>query len=131
MIECKFDDVFCEVSNDFIWYFDTIFGNCYKFNSGIGKEGERVELLKSSQPGKYYLGLKLVLFESMPDILERISYGGVGFIIKIDNNSYTVGGNSRIDLFSGIETNVAVERIVTTQLSYPYSMYFKFKLAIN
>jgi len=58
----------------------------------------------------------------MPDILERISYGGVGFIIKIDNDSYTVGGNSRIDLMSGVETNVAVERIISSQLSYPYSM---------
>ena len=86
--------------------------------------GKQVELLSSSQPGKYYLGLKLVLFESMPDILERISHGGVGFIIKIDNSSYTVGGNSRIDLLSGVETNIAVERVVSSQLSYPYSKLF-------
>ena len=121
MIECKFDDVFCDVKNDFVWYFDNIFGNCYKFNSGVDKEGEPVELLKSSQPGKYYLGLKLVLFESMPDILERISYGGVGFIIKIENDSYAVGGNSQVDLVSGLEANIAVERVYSSQLSYPYS----------
>jgi len=77
--------------------------------------------VKSSQPGKYYLGLKLVLFESMPDILERISYAGTGFVIKLDNASYSVGGNSRIDLLSGVETNLAVERIYSRQLPMPYS----------
>ena len=132
MIECKFDDVFCNITNDFIWYFDNVYGNCYKYNSGFNSNGQPIELIKSSQPGKYYLGLKLVLFETMPRILERISYGGTGFIIKLDNNSFTVGGNSRIDLLSGVETNIAVERIYSRQLPMPYSdcyiddlIYFK------
>ena len=124
LIECKFDDIFCNVSQDFIWYFDANFGNCYKYNSGYDSSASRrkkIELKKSSQPGKYYLGLKLVLFESMPNILERISYGGVGFIIKIENDSYAVGGNSQVDLVSGLEANIAVERVYSSQLSYPYS----------
>jgi hypothetical protein len=57
----------------------------------------------------------------MPNILKRISYAGNGFIIKLENNSYTVGGNSEIDLLSGYETNIAVERIYSTQLPAPYS----------
>jgi hypothetical protein len=123
LIECKFDDIFCNVTQDFIWYFDANFGNCYKYNSGYDSalRRKKIELKKSSQPGKYYLGLKLVLFESMPNILERISYGGVGFIIKIENDSYAVGGNSQVDLVSGLEANIAVERVYSSQLSYPYS----------
>jgi hypothetical protein len=121
LIECKFDDIFCNISNDFVWYFDSNFGNCYKFNSGRDRMGKQVELIKSSQPGKYYLGLKLLLFESMPNVLERITHGGLGFIVKIENNSYAVGGNSKIELLSGVETNIAVERVYSKQLSYPYS----------
>lgn len=124
LIECKFDDIFCNISKDFNWYFDSNFGNCYKFNTDHDSFGNRVELKKSSQPGKYYLGLKLVLFESMPDILSRISYGGLGFIVKIENNSYKVGGNSKIELLSGVETNIAVERVYSKQLSFPYSDCF-------
>ena len=120
LIECKFDDIFCNISEDFYWYFDANFGNCYKYNWAANE----VDLKKSSQPGKYYLGLKLVLFESMPDILERISYGGLGFIIKIENNSYAVGGNSKVELLSGVETNIAVERVYSKQLSFPYSDCF-------
>ena len=124
LIECKFDDVFCNVSKDFVWFFDNIYGNCYKYNSGFNSNGEPVELIKSSQPGKYYLGLKLVLFESMPEILERISYSGIGFVVKVDNHSFTVDGNSKIELLSGVETNIAVDRISQTQLSFPYSDCF-------
>ena len=96
LIECKFDDVFCNVTHDFVWYFDNIYGNCYKYNSGFNSKGQQHELKKSSQAGKYFLGLKLTLFESMPNILKRISYGGTGFVVKLDNSSFTVGGNSRI-----------------------------------
>ena len=124
MIECKFNDVFCNVSEDFIWYFDNIYGNCYKFNSGFNTKGEPIELKKSSQPGKFYLGLKMTLFESMPKILERISYAGTGFMIKLDNDTFMAGGNSRIDLLSGVESNLAVERIYSSQLSFPYSDCF-------
>ena len=121
LIECKFDDRFCNISNDFVWYFDSNFGNCYKYNSGSDRMGNKIEFIKSSQPGKYYLGLKLVLFESMPNVLERIYHGGLGFIVKIENSSYAVGGNSKIELLSGLETNIAVERVYSQQLSYPYS----------
>ena len=57
----------------------------------------------------------------MPRNLKRISYSGHGFVIKLENHSHTVGGNSEIDLLSGFETSVAVERVYSTQLPSPYS----------
>jgi len=121
LIECKFDDVFCNITEDFVWYFDSLYGNCFKFNTGKNSKGEKIDLKKSIHPGRFYNGLKVTLFESMPNVLKRISYAGNGFIIKLENNSYTVGGNSEIDLLSGYETNIAVERIYSTQLPAPYS----------
>ena len=53
--------------------------------------------------------------------LKRVSYSGNGFVIKLANSSYPVGGNSEIDILSGVETNIAVERIYSTQLPFPYS----------
>lgn len=121
LIECKFDDVFCNLTEDFVWYFDSLYGNCFKYNTGRNSKGESVDLKKSIHPGRFYNGLKVTLFESMPSILRRISYSGNGFIIKLENSSYTVGGNSEIDLLSGYETNIAVERIYSAQLPAPYS----------
>ena len=121
LIECKFDDVFCDLTEDFVWHFDNLYGNCFKFNTGKNSKGEVVELKKSIHPGRFYNGLKLTLFESMSKSLKRISYSGYGFVIKLENNSYSVGGNSEIDILSGIETNIAVERIYSSQLPFPYS----------
>ena len=121
LIECKFDDVFCKISDDFIWYFDQLYGNCFKYNTGFDSLGKAIPLKKSIHPGKFYNGLKLTLFESIPAPLKRISYTGHGFVIKLENSSYKVGGNSIIDLLAGVETNVAVERIYSMQLPSPYS----------
>jgi len=44
LIECKFDDVFCNVSNDFVWYFDNVYGNCWRYNSGFNPAGEKLFL---------------------------------------------------------------------------------------
>jgi hypothetical protein len=121
LVECKFDDVFCNMTEDFVWYFDSLYGNCFKYNTGRNPKGETIDLKKSIHPGKFYSGLKLTLFESMPKNLKRISYSGNGFVIKLANSSYPVGGNSEIDIMSGAETNIAVERIYSTQLPHPYS----------
>ena len=78
-------------------------------------------LKKSIQSGYYNLGLKLTLFDSIPNILSRITTQGNGFILKINNNSYPVSGNNQVDLLSGVQTNVDVERVYSNQLMWPYS----------
>jgi len=118
LIECYFDNTACNSATDFIWYFDQTYGNCFRYNSG----GNRTTLKESSEDGFLNLGLKLTLFDSMPNVLKHIAYHGTGFIIRIDNSSYRVEGNNQISLMSnGVETSISVKRIYTNKLPTPYS----------
>ena len=47
LIECKFDDVFCNLTEDFVWYFDNIYGNCFKYNTGRNSRGQLLDLKKA------------------------------------------------------------------------------------
>lgn len=67
------------------------------------------------------LGLRLTLFDSLPVVLARIYQQGIGFMIKINNNTYDVGGNNQVDLLASVQNNVEIERIYTSQLATPYS----------
>jgi hypothetical protein len=65
-------------------------------------------------------GLSLTLFDKIPDQLKRI-VPDYGFTIKLDNSSFEVAGPDGIDLLSGIETSIAVNRVISKQLPIPYS----------
>ena len=118
LIECIFNNVECS-TDDFIWHFDKLYGNCYKYNSGFNRNGLKQPILSVNQPGKLY-GLSLTLFDKLPNALKRI-VPDYGFTIKLDNDTFDVSGTDGIDLLPGVETSIAVNRIVSTQLPEPYS----------
>lgn len=112
----------CNITQDFVWSFNKQLGNCYTYNSGYDSNGTVVPLKKSIQSGNLNrLGLRLTLFDSLPVILARIAQQGVGFVIKINNNTYDVGGNNEVDLLASVQNNVEIERVYTSQLAMPYS----------
>ena len=87
--------------------------SCYIFNSGPDN-------IKSvNQPGKIN-GLSMILYGKLPKVLKRI-VPNYGFTIKLDNSSFEVSGPDGIDLLSGVETSIAVHRIVSKQLPEPFS----------
>ena len=51
------DTVPCS-ANDFEWYYDPYYGNCFRFNSGKNASGEPQPELYANQPGNSG-GLKL------------------------------------------------------------------------
>jgi hypothetical protein len=119
LISCSFDGREC-VLTDFIWRFDRFFGSCFIFNSGFDQNGDSVPLKVNKQPGKFN-GLKLLIYDGLSDDFKKI-YQDYGLTIKIDNSSnQNVQWKDSIDLFSNIETNIAVERIYSYQLTSPYS----------
>ena len=123
LLECVFNNVECS-KDDFIWHFDKFYGNCFKFNSGFDKNG-RTALKTANQPGKIY-GLSLTLFDKLPNLLKRI-VPYYGFTIKLDNSSFDVSGPDGIDLLSGLETSIAVNRVISKQLPEP--VIFRFILS--
>ena len=56
----------------------------------------------------------------MPSPLKRI-VPDYGFTIKLDNSSFPIAGLDGIDLISGVETSISVNRIISKQLPEPYS----------
>jgi hypothetical protein len=48
-------------ANDFSYFFDTFYGNCFTFNSGMKSNGPTAKYIKSKIPGPIY-GLSLTLF---------------------------------------------------------------------
>ena len=111
LIECIFNNVECS-KEDFVWYYDKLYGNCFTFNSDNSTNEKRVV----NRPGKIY-GLSLTLFDKMPAPLKRL-LSEHGFKIKLDNNIIDSDG---IDLLPGVETSVAVTKIISKQLPEPYS----------
>ena len=80
MFSCVFNNVEC-TSDDFVWKFDRYYGNCYVFNSGFNKSGERVPLKKSYISGSLY-GLQIQFYIGYNEKLNFINsfYGAGGYI---------------------------------------------------
>ena len=52
IIKCKYNsNYFCNV-NDFVWYYDYIYGNCYRFNIGKDFNNTLIKLKYINNPGK-------------------------------------------------------------------------------
>ena len=118
LVECKYDYVDCTI-DDFVPTYDKFHGNCFIFNSGFNSSIQKVDLKTSSFIGKkggFTVTLKIKLDENLKDV-----YSDNGYTIRIDNSSYSFGSDDWIDLLTGFETNVIVDRYYTNQLPTPYS----------
>jgi hypothetical protein len=68
IIECRFNRLDCNKEQDFVAYFDSQCGVCYRFNSGFDQFGHKVELKRTIYPGADY-GLNLVVNELNENIM--------------------------------------------------------------
>ncbi len=48
VISCRFNTQPCDMSL-FSWYFDSYYGNCFRFNSGNNSQGQQVNILESTK----------------------------------------------------------------------------------
>jgi len=114
LFDCLFDGNLCD-SQNFTWSYDTIFGNCYTFNSG-----DESTLRKSTIGGPDY-GLQMRLYINFYEKLLD-SANGLGAVIRIGNGSHsTYYLNSGIFISPGTISFVSVEREFKSMLSKPYS----------
>jgi hypothetical protein len=68
ILSCSFNQENCNISQDFVAYFDSEYGVCYRFNSGFDQSGHKVELKQTIYPGADY-GLNLVVNELNENII--------------------------------------------------------------
>lgn len=60
LLTCYFNNEVCG-EEDFIWFYDFVYGNCYTFNSGFDSLGNRIEIKKISEDGSDH-SFKLEIF---------------------------------------------------------------------
>jgi len=112
LLFCSFNVEECN-SNDFDWYFDRFFGNCFRFNVNIRK------IRSITQTGNVF-GLHLELFVGNSD-LNPDFISNSGFQIVINNQSQYPSWNDGLELAPGFTTNLEVSRHFSSKLGYPYS----------
>jgi hypothetical protein len=118
LTKCQFNKNLCDL-NDFEWYFDFHYGNCFKFNTGANSSGHSVPLKYSAIPGEEN---GLFLSFMLPDIANQFSYADtIGLRIFIHNNSLRPSSSENIILKPGSLTNIAVERTIINKEPFPYS----------
>ena len=122
LLSCQFNLVQCYPEN-FSWYFDAIYGNCYSFNSGFNSKGERQDTSPSYLAGSFH-GLQIDFYIRS---YENFSFfnsisSGSGAIIRIDNVSHVIDHiKDGIFVVPGTSTYVAINREYKTMLPKPYS----------
>jgi hypothetical protein len=127
LIFCQFNYKDCNIS-DFIWTYDSTYGNCYTFNSGFHSNGSKVNLKQSGFVGSDY-GLQLTFYINFYQELTSFNSnsksdykGGFGALIRIDNSSYlTDHGSDGILISPGTQTDIIVYREFNSILPKPYS----------
>jgi acid-sensing ion channel 2 len=123
MYSCSFNTQPCH-ANDFIWYFEPYFGNCWIFNSGHNQTDQRVPLNSNSFPGVVF-GLITTFYVNFYENLTTFNSftgGGLGVLVRINNNSYlTDNGKDGIPVASGYNTRVSISRSFKSSLPKPYS----------
>ncbi|CAF0907174.1 unnamed protein product [Brachionus calyciflorus] len=118
IISCFYSTVDCKES-DWVWFYDTFHGNCFRFNTGVNSNNERIDIKNTTQSGKYN-GLVLELFVGVPDDQKSFSIY-TGAHIFINDNSIKPYSAEGLDISPGTQTNIVLERVETKLKSQPYS----------
>ncbi len=120
-MKCLFgvDLVESNVSTDFRWFFHSYYGNCYIFNSGKNLNGDQVSI-KSSYKAAQYDALQLELYVGESNNLEEFTTN-LGFQFIIANHSDSFNVLDSIDVSTGFETNIVIDRTSFKQMPKPYS----------
>ena len=119
LFKCYFNKKICDHTY-FKHFWDNNYGSCYTFNSGVNLKGESTPLLKTSRTGPSF-GLHLDVFVDNP-LSQNQLMDKKGLHIVIHNNSepyYT--STSSIDVPTGFETYIGIQRVYTEKLEKPYS----------
>ena len=118
LIECIFDSKNC-TADDFHWYYDTFYGNCFTFNNGIKSNGTKTKILKSRKAGALH-GLRIQLFiGNHSNVDEMIESNGVQ--VNIYNSTVNPRQEEGIHASSGEQTKIVIDKHFDTNLPDPYS----------
>ena len=117
LIDCVFSFTPCS-RNEFSWFYDFIYGNCYTINEGKTLSNNlTIPFWTSSNPGTIN-GLQLWIYVGNSSH-ETISNSGIH--IFIHNHSFTPLCSDGINAAPGMETNIIVRRVYDEKLPPPFN----------
>ena len=111
LITCLYAGSPCS-SSDFVWYYDLMYGNCFRFNTGTNST-----LKTSTNTGKWN-GLRLELYVGSTNDIE-MNQPSTGVHLFIHNNTNTLDSMKGFDAATSTESNIAVSRKFSSRLSEP------------
>lgn len=118
MLTCRYNYDSCDL-NDFTYFYNVMYGNCFTFNAGKSDNGSQIPNKKLSVAGAQY-GLTLELFLGDPDVQKKYESTS-GIIISVHNQSNIPPLNEdRILASAGFETDIKISRNFISKLPYPY-----------
>ena len=138
LISCVFNDEPCR-ADDFEWYYDLSFGNCYRFNSGRNQKGRPIGLKETMKPGPKG-GLLIQLF-NIPSQNKISSVLSEGLILFIHNQSANPSASMGVNIDPSKQTDISIQRTFIQKEPDPYSdcislenydsYYYKFLIGLN
>jgi hypothetical protein len=122
LLRCGFNVDQC-TSDDFSWFYDLVYGNCYSFNSGFNSTGQQRDSYASYLAGNFHGLIVDFYVRSYENIsLYNSIWGGTGAIIRIDNVSHVIDHiKDGVFVSPGTSTYISVNREYKTILPKPYS----------
>ena len=128
LFKCIYNKNKCDI-DDFEWYFDFHFGNCFKFNSGYNRTHDTVPLKYSTIPGEKN-GLFMSFF--LPNSKNRYSASNSnGLRIFVHDASVSPSSSEGINVKSATMTNIAIKRTIINKAPQPYSDCIDIKTSYN
>jgi hypothetical protein len=120
LLSCRFQKKECGLG-DFMFYYDTYYGLCHRFNFGRTLRGNVTPIRTSGKVGWRY-GLQMELYVGRAEIQEKfIANRGFRVIIFNRSNAIPIGEDIGVNIPTGQETNIGIRRTFTNHLSSPYS----------
>ena len=120
MINCQFNQIKCDLEQDFEYFYDINYGNCYRFNSGRTMNGTEIQQKYSYQSGISY-GLDLELFIGSAEDNDFPLTKENGFVIFINNQTVDSTTNEGIKVAPGTSTNIILTKYSISKQPKPYS----------
>jgi hypothetical protein len=118
ILSCFFAGEEC-TENDFYWYYDLYYGNCYRFNAGKLQNGSAVPLKTTSKPGLID-GLQIEMYLGIPNITNSFAFA-YGAHIIVHNNTIEPTIYQGIEVSAGTFYDVTVSMEIVDKLPVPYN----------
>ncbi|CAF0973970.1 unnamed protein product [Brachionus calyciflorus] len=121
LISCLVGTIEC-LKDDFLWYFDVTYGNCYLFNTGKFQNGSLKQKYNQSDKGSNF-GMKFEFINKIKPVENSTITKGIH--LTLFDSKTIVNSLDGFDLSPKFQTNIMIKKKVVTKLPDPYSECLK------